>query len=70
MSSATQINSVPLWQKLLLTAQEASTYSGIGVKTLREQMNKPDCPFVFHVGNKTLVKRAEFERYIGKHQKF
>ena len=57
---------VPVWEKIALTIDEASAYSSIGENTLREILNAPDCPFVLFVGNRKLVKRKEFEKYISQ----
>lgn len=58
---------VPIHQKLLLTIWEAAAYSNIGVNRINSMLRMDGCPFVFFVGNKKLVKRKEFEEYIGKH---
>lgn len=60
-------NQIPVWEKVTLTVGEASAYSGIGEKTLRNVLKNPSCPFAFCIGNKTLIKRKEFENYISKH---
>lgn len=55
---------MPLWQKPLLTVEETSVYSNIGVAALRSHIKDPRCPFVIYVGKKALIKRKEFEKYI------
>lgn len=62
----TTINTVPIWEKLNLTINEAAEYSNIGINRLTELVSNPMCPFVLHVGKKRLIKRKEFERYIEK----
>lgn len=62
----TAINTVPIWQKINLTINEAAEYSNIGINRLTELVNSPMCPFVLHVGKKRLIKRKEFEKYIEK----
>ncbi|MBD5081860.1 MAG: helix-turn-helix domain-containing protein [Ruminococcaceae bacterium] len=57
-------NTIPIWEKLNLTINEAAEYSNIGINRLTELVNKPMCPFVLHVGKKRLIKRKEFEKYI------
>lgn len=54
---------IPIHLKLNLTIQEASEYSNIGLNTLRKQLNKPGCTFALHIGNRTLIKRKEFEKW-------
>ena len=50
--------------KLNLSIKEASIYSGIGETTIRKLLHEKGCPFLLKIGNKHLVKRKEFERYI------
>ena len=57
---------VPIWEKVALTLKEASLYSNIGEDTLRKITNEKDCDFVFFVGNKRLIKRELFVKYIEK----
>lgn len=56
---------VPIWEKLNLTIEEAAEYSNIGINRIREISNAPNCPFVIYVGRKRLIRRKEFEKYIG-----
>ena len=55
---------IPIWEKIMLTVEEASEYSNIGINRLQAMLNKPGCTFVFFV--KRLVKRKEFEKYLEK----
>ena len=55
---------VPIWEKRLLTVDEAALYTNIGQNRIAELLKKPSCPFVIYVGGKKLVKRKEFERYL------
>lgn len=55
---------VPLKDKLTLSIKEASAYSGIGETTIRNLLKERACPFLLKVGNKHLIKRKEFEKYI------
>lgn len=61
------IHNFPIWEKVTLTIEEASAYSNIGEKSIREALKNPSCPFAFSVGRKSLVKRKEFDNYISKH---
>ncbi len=54
---------IPTWQKLNLTLEEASAYSGIGLQRLKEITNNPDCNFVIRKGTHRLIKRKQFEEY-------
>ena len=64
MSKGQKAQVVPIWEKMNLTVEEASIYSGIGVNTIREMTNDPDCDFVLWVGTHRLLKRKKFEQYI------
>lgn len=55
---------VPVWEKVALTLEEAAAYSNIGINKIREVSNDESCPFVLFVGNKRLIKRKMFEKYI------
>ncbi|MFG6333459.1 MAG: helix-turn-helix domain-containing protein [Lachnospiraceae bacterium] len=55
---------VPIWEKLLLTVEEASAYSGIGKNKIYEELKKDKCSFVLRNGRCVLVKRKEFEKFI------
>lgn len=59
---------IPIKDKLNLTIKEAVEYSGIGETTIRKLLHEKGCPFLLKVGNKHLIKRKEFEKYLdGKH---
>lgn len=60
------IKTIPIWEKITLTVEEAAEYSNIGINRISSMLNEISCPFVLKVGNKRLVKRKEFERYIEK----
>lgn len=61
------VKTVPIWEKVNLTVEEAAEYSNIGINKISAMLNEPGCPFVLFVGRgKRLVKRKEFERYIEK----
>ncbi len=55
---------IPIKDKINLTIKEAAKYSNIGEKTIRAMLKKKGCPFLLKVGNKQLVKRREFEKYL------
>ena len=58
--------SIPIWEKLILTTEEAAEYSNIGIHKLYEMVNQPNCPFVLFIGKKRVIKRKEFEKYVEK----
>lgn len=66
MSKANHFEKVPIPQKLNLTIREAAEYSNIGINHLSNMLNDPYCPFVLFNGNRKLVKRIEFEKYLSE----
>lgn len=65
-NSKTEHEKVPIHLKVTLTIKEAAEYSNIGVNRLESLLRMPRCPFVLYVGNKKLVKRKEFEKFISE----
>jgi len=60
---------VPVWQKLNISVEEAAAYTGIGMHKIRELMGERDCDFVLKVGSKkSLIKREKLERYLASHE--
>lgn len=55
---------VPIWEKTMLTLEEASAYTGIGLNKIRQLSDREDCEFVLWVGTKRLIKRRKFDEYI------
>ena len=60
------MENVQIKDKLNLTIKEAALYSNIGINRIEKMAKDPKCPFVLYVGNKKLIKRKEFEKYIEK----
>lgn len=59
--------SLPWWQKYTLTLEEASEYFGISYKKLRLFCKEhADEDFLIWNGNRALIKREQFEKYIDK----
>jgi hypothetical protein len=48
----------------MLTKQEATLYSNIGINKLEEMLKVPNCPFVLYVEKKKLTNQRGFEEYI------
>lgn len=61
-----KIMKMPIWEKVLLTKEEASVYSNIGLNRLDDLLKMPNCSFVLYVGKKKLVKRKEFEKFLSE----
>ena len=55
---------VPIWEKLNLSIEEASEYTGIGTTKLREMADAEDCPFVLRNGRRVLFKRRILDAYL------
>lgn len=56
---------VPLWEKYLLTIQEAAEYFHIGEKSLRRIVdNNPGAEYILMNGNRVMLKRKLFEQFI------
>ena len=49
---------------LLLSVKEAAKYSGLGVNKIREISDDKKCTFVIWNGNKRMIKRKEFEKWL------
>lgn len=58
---------VPIWKKITLTVDEAVAYSGIGEGKIRSLLAEQGCPFALFIGNRRLVKREAFEKYLNGH---
>lgn len=56
---------VPLWEKYILTIQEAAEYFHIGEKKLRKLVEeRADADFIIMNGNRAMIKRKLFEKYL------
>lgn len=59
-------NSIPIWEKLNLTIEEAALYSNIGENKLRQLVEDPKCSFIIFNGKRRIIKRKEFEKWNSK----
>jgi excisionase family DNA binding protein len=56
---------VPLWEKYILTIQEAAEYFHIGEKKLRKLVEeRTDADYLIMNGNRVMIKRKLFEKYL------
>ena len=56
---------LPWWQKYTLTLNEASEYFGIGYKKLSAFVQEhADENFILWNGNRALIKREQFQKYM------
>ena len=56
--------SMPLWERYLLTIEEASIYFRIGENKLRQIANEYREKCVLQNGNRMLIKKRKFEKII------
>jgi excisionase family DNA binding protein len=59
-------NEVPISEKIAWTIPEAAQISNIGENKLYDLVKNPRCPFVLFVGNKRLIKKKEFQKFISE----
>lgn len=57
---------VPIWQKTMLTLEEAASLTGIGINKLRDLSNDERCAFVLWNGAKRLLKREKLEEFLNR----
>ena len=60
---------VLIWEKYMLTVDEAVQYFGIGEKKIRMQISEntdTDYCFTVQVGNKSLINRHKFEEFLNQ----
>ena len=55
---------VPIWERVLLTINEASDYTGIGAYRLRMLADKPNSNLIIWVGSKKMFKRKKLDEYL------
>ena len=55
---------VPIWEKSYLTLAEASAYTGIGERKLRELCSQENCEFILWVGEKKYINRRRLDEYL------
>ena len=58
---------VPIWEKYILTVEEAAQYFQIGEGKLRRLLEEnQDDDYVLVNGNRRLIKRRLFEEYVDR----
>ena len=60
---------VPIWEKYMLTVEEATQYFGIGEKKIRSLIaENSDSEFCFtvQIGAKALINRHKFEEFLNQ----
>ena len=51
-------------EKVILSLEEASAYSGVGRNKLARLSREPGCKFVLYIGSKRFYKRKELEEFL------
>ena len=58
---------IPIWEKYVLTVEEAAQYFQIGENKLRRIIDEnPDEEYILSNGNRKQIKRNLFEKYIDR----
>ena len=58
-------NITPVWKRYILTIVEAAEYYHIGEKKLRRLVDEhPKADFIIMNGNRVLLKKKQFERFL------
>ena len=57
---------VPIWERSVLTFDEAAAYSGIGITRLRKMASEKKCTFSVSDGSRLLIIREKFDKYMDK----
>lgn len=60
------MESVPIYQKVNLTIDEAVALTNIGRNKIYELVKEGNCDFTLQVGKKILIKREPFVKYLMK----
>lgn len=60
------METVPIYQKISLTVDEASALTNIGKTKIYDLAKERDCDFTLQVGKKILIKREPFIKYLMK----
>ncbi|MCI5510240.1 MAG: helix-turn-helix domain-containing protein [Eubacterium sp.] len=58
-------NGIPVWEKYVLTIEEAAEYFHIGENKIRKLItSNPSANYLLWIGNRTLIKRKKFENFV------
>ena len=58
------MNNVPMNEKYTLSIKEAAAYFGIGIKKMRRLAEEHTSSFAVLSGNRYLIIRTKFEKYL------
>lgn len=60
---------LPIWERKVITCEEAAAYSGIGIKRIRKMALTKGCNFSISNGTQILINREKFDKYMDKIEK-
>lgn len=60
----TRQREVPIWERSLLTINEAADYTGIGIHKLRRLADKRNSNLVIWIGSRRMFKRRKLDEYL------
>lgn len=60
---------LPIWERKVITCEEAAAYSGIGIKRLRKMALMKGCNFSISNGTQILINREKFDKYMDNVEK-
>ena len=67
MTKEEKYEAVPIWNRILLTLDEAASYTGIGINRIRRMTLDPNYEFVIYVGERRMIKRKKLDEYLETH---
>ena len=62
-----KVNKTPIDGKLLITVEEAASYTGLSARYIANLTREPDCSFVMRPpvrGRKTMLVKDKFDAYL------
>ena len=58
---------IPYWNKYMMTVREAAEYFHLGEKKIRQIVEEePEAKYLMKNGNRVMIKRKLFEKYLNK----
>lgn len=60
---------LPIWERKVITCEEAAAYSGIGITRLRKLALSKGCNFSVANGTQILIIREKFDKFMDKAEK-
>lgn len=56
--------SVPIWEKKLLTIEECTAYTGIGIGKIKAMTQEEGCSFTIWIGANKMIVRDKLDEYL------